>query len=234
MNCSRSHTLKAFDEDLVALRGVVIETSIRAADAFEAAMLALARRDTAAAADLVAADIRIDALAADIERRGMCLLALRGPLADDLREVLGAMKIANAVERIGDYARNIARRVPRVLISRRGAAAVLLSDLGGVAADAVRSALRAYAERDAEACQRICRAEPPIHDLCGSLSSRLQAEMVTHPRQISSWIHLQFIAQHAERVADHAVEIARATHFAETGERLMRPVTRPTAAAAAL
>ena len=111
---STGHTIKAFDEELDALRGTICEMGGLAEAAIREAMEALVRRDAEAAAEVVERDERIDALEAEIERQAVQIIALRAPMADDLREVVAALKIAGVVERIGDYAKNIAKRVPSV------------------------------------------------------------------------------------------------------------------------
>src|SRR6185295_8430211 len=107
---THGHTLKAFDQDLADLRGLITEMGAFAEAAIAEAMRCLVEHDEAAAAQLVEADEQLDELEAEAERRVVELIALRAPMADDLREVVAALKIAGVVERIGDYAKNIARR----------------------------------------------------------------------------------------------------------------------------
>jgi len=111
---STGHTIKAFDEDLDALRATISEMGGLAEAAIRESMEALVKRDAAAAARIIERDARIDALEAEVERRAVEVIALRAPMADDLREVVAALKIAGVVERIGDYAKNIAKRVASV------------------------------------------------------------------------------------------------------------------------
>ena len=144
------HTVKAFDEDLGQLRALISEMGGRAEAAITGALEALVNRDLDSAARIVEGDQRIDELEAEVERRVVRLIALRAPMADDLREVLAALKIAGVVERMGDYAKNIAKRVA-VLQDARGMDAMsVLPAMGRVAAEMVRNVLDAFVLRDAE------------------------------------------------------------------------------------
>jgi len=115
------HTLKAFDQDMAELRVLITDMGAFAEAAIEEAMRCLVERDVAAAHELVQADVQLDELEAEAERRVVELIALRAPMADDLRDAIAALKIAGVVERIGDYAKNIARRVRRLPVGSRSA-----------------------------------------------------------------------------------------------------------------
>src|SRR3569623_665696 len=143
------HTLKAFDEDLDQLRATIAQMGGLAEAAIGTAMLALARRDADAARLVVEGDARIDALEAEAERHAVELIALRAPMAADLREVIAALKIAGLVERIADYAKNIAKRVPVIEEAAELKPLSLLPEMGRIAAEMVRMALDAFSARDA-------------------------------------------------------------------------------------
>lgn len=113
------HTIKAFDEEIDKLRGLIAEMGGRAEAAIENAMVALQRQDKTLAAQVVTDDKRIDAIEAEVEKLVIQVIALRAPMANDLRDVIAALKIVGVVERIGDYAKNIAKRVPLIATNQR-------------------------------------------------------------------------------------------------------------------
>src|SRR5688500_13680985 len=142
------HTLKAFDDDLNRLRASIAEMGGLAEAAIAAAMRALAERDGEAARAVVEADRRIDVLETEVEKLAVQIIALRAPMADDLREVVAALKIAGVVERIGDYAKNIAKRVPAIEESSNLKPLSLLPEMGRIVAEMVRTALDSFVARD--------------------------------------------------------------------------------------
>src|SRR5437763_14724175 len=149
-------TLKAFDQDLADLRALIMTMGSFAEAAIEEAMRCLVDRDEAAAAQLVEADVQLDELEAEAERRVVELIALRAPMADDLREAIAALKIAGVVERIGDYAKNIARRVRRLPDEREIEPLSLLPEMAKMAGGMVHDVLTAFAERDSEIAKAVC------------------------------------------------------------------------------
>jgi len=145
------HTIKAFDQEMDKLRGLIAEMGGRAESAIEKAMLALQRHDKVMAAEVVAEDKRIDAIEAEVEKLAIEIIALRAPMANDLRDVIAALKIVGVVERIGDYAKNIAKRVPLISANQRTQEPIaLLPSMGQVAGEMVQDALNAFAARDAD------------------------------------------------------------------------------------
>ena len=150
-----AHTVKAFDYDLDQIRANVSEMGGLAEAAIRESMHALVYRDSEAAAEIIARDDRIDQLEAEVERAVVNVIALRAPMADDLREVIAALKIAGAVERIGDYARNIAKRVPTLERSRIEPLS-LLPEMGRIVGEMVQSVLDAFAARDPQKALEVC------------------------------------------------------------------------------
>jgi phosphate transport system protein len=214
------HTVKAFDDDLGELRAIVSEMGGRAEAAIEGAMKALTRRDVDAAAKVVEADRRIDELEADIDRLVVRLIALRAPMADDLREVLAALKISGLVERIGDYAKNIAKRVPVIADSREVEAVSLLPAMGRAVSQMVRDVLDAFAARDAKLAADVCERDRIVDDFYNSLFRTLLTHMMENPHTITASTHLLFIGKNLERIGDHATNIAEMVYFAATGQPL--------------
>ncbi len=214
------HTVKAFDNELNELRGLISEMGGRAEAAIAAAMTALVKHDLAAAETVVAEDKKIDALEAEVERLAVQLIALRAPMADDLREAVAAIKIAGVLERIGDYAKNIAKRTP--LIGGRGKIEplALLPAMGEITSDLVRDVLDAFAARDAEAAVRVAEKDAKIDGFYNSIFRALVAFMMENPATISNAAHLLFVAKNLERIGDHATNVAEMVYYAATGEMM--------------
>jgi phosphate transport system protein len=214
------HTIKAFDEDLAELRALVAEMGGLAEAAIDDAVRALIRRDLDAAARIVEEDRHIDAMEAELERRTIRLIALRAPLADDLREVLAALKIANVIERIGDYAKNIAKRVPLLQEVRDIDPMAILPPMGRAVSEMVHDVLDAYAARDYDAAVEVSRRDRRVDDLYNSLFRALLTYMMENPTNIGASTHLLFIAKNLERIGDHATNIAEMIYFAATGDQM--------------
>jgi phosphate transport system protein len=215
------HTIKAFDEDLAEMRALVAEMGGLAEAAIDDAVRALIRRDLDAAARIVEEDRRIDAMEAELERQTIRLIALRAPLADDLREVLAALKIANVIERIGDYAKNIAKRVPLLQDVRDIDPMAILPPMGRAVSEMVHDVLDAYAARDSAAAVEVCQRDRRVDDLYNSLFRALLTYMMENPTNIGASTHLLFIAKNLERIGDHATNIAEMIYFAATGEQMV-------------
>jgi phosphate transport system protein len=214
------HTVKAFDEDLGQLRAMISEMGGRAEAAIIGSLEALANRDLESAAKIVEADKKIDELEAEVERQVVRLIALRAPLADDLREVLAALKIAGLVERMGDYAKNIAKRIPQLQEARGMDAMAVLPAMGKIAAEMVRNVLDAFVLRDSEAALAVAARDKAVDDFYNSLFRALLTYMMENPHNITASTHLLFIAKNIERIGDHATNVAEMVYFAATGRQM--------------
>jgi phosphate transport system protein len=216
MQQAREHTLKAFDEDLDRLRALISEMGGLAEHAIQEAMRCLIQRDVEGAELVVDGDVRIDDLEIETERRVVQLIALRAPMAGDLRDSIAALKISAVVERIGDYAKNIAKRVPQL-----GGAQIepmsLLPEMARIAAGMVHDVLDAFVNRDAEAAVRVCQRDQSVDDFYDSIFRALLTFMMENPNNISQSAHLLFVAKNLERVGDHATNIAEMVYYAATG-----------------
>ena len=221
---TQGHTVKAFDQDLERLRDMIGEMGRLAEAAITGAMQALIARDADAAGHIVEGDKRIDALEAELERHAVQVIALRAPLADDLREVVAARKIAGVVERIGDYAKNIAKRVPAVEHRPNLEPLSLLPEMARMASEMVRDALEAFRDRDQEKAGEVCKRDVAVDDFYNSLFRTLLTFMMEDPHNITPATHLLFVARNLERIGDHATNVAEMVHFAATGGR---PPERP-------
>ena len=220
MTIPAAHTVKAFDDDLERLRALVAEMGGLAEAALDNATHALMRRDPGLAARVIADDRRIDAMAAEIEKEGVCIIALRAPLADDLREVVSALKIAVLIERLADFAKHIATRVAVMQDHRWIEPISVLPAMFATVKDVVKTALDAFAARDPAPALGMAKQRRVVNDFYDSLFRALLTHMMEDPQRITPCAHLLFIAQSLERIGDHAAIIAEVVHFAATGERL--------------
>ncbi|MGV3771174.1 MAG: phosphate signaling complex protein PhoU [Sphingobium phenoxybenzoativorans] len=215
------HTVKAFDEDIDKLRGLIAEMGGRAESALEDAMTALVREDKKLAAQVVAGDARIDELESEVEKLAIQTIALRAPMANDLREVIAALKIVGVVERIGDYAKNIAKRVPLVAVNKRTLEPVsLLPSMAQIAGEMVHDALNAFSARDADLALAVVNRDTVVDDFYNSIFRTLVTFMVENPKTITECAHLLFIAKNIERIGDHATNVAEMVYYAATGQYL--------------
>jgi len=149
------------------------------------------------------------------------LIALRAPMADDLRDAVAALKISGVIERIGDYAKNIAKRVPLLAELRNSEPMAILPAMARSVSDMVRGALDAYAARDATGAVMVQEADRHVDDFYNSLFRTLLTYMMENPSSITPSAHLLFIAKNLERIGDHATNIAEMVFFAATGEQLV-------------
>ena len=214
------HTVKAFDEDIGRLRGLISQMGGLAEQAIESAMRSLQRGDLELAAQVRAADKQIDIIEAEVERLVVRIIALRAPMANDLREVVAALKIAAVVERIGDYAKNIAKRVPLIESEHRIDPISVIQAMGRMAAEMVHDVLDAFAARNAAAAVEICERDTALDDFYDAIFRTLVTHMVENPKTISEVAHLLFVAKNLERIGDHATNVAEMVYFAATGTQL--------------
>jgi phosphate transport system protein len=213
------HTLKAFDDELNELRATIAEMGGLAEQAIRDSMEALVRRDADAAARVVERDARLDALEIDVERMAVQVIALRAPMADDLRDVVAALKIAGVVERIGDYAKNIAKRVASVEDSKIRPIS-LLPEMARIAGEMVHNALDAFAARDAAKAAAVIERDAAVDDFYNSIFRALLTHMMENPHNITPAAHLLFVARNLERIGDHATNVAEMVYFAATGQHV--------------
>lgn len=222
MNNQHQHIVKSHDDERRQLHDEILRMGEMAASQLEAALDVIERRDDRAAERIIANDEAIDALELRVGHDAM-KLALRGPLARDLREILAALRIASDIERIGDYASNMAKRsialnLAPPLPHTRG-----LSALGELVVTQVREVLHAYSEGDAEAAQRVRARDAEVDTQYTGLFRELLTYMMEDARAITPCTHLLFMAKNLERVGDHATNIAENVWFQEYGELPLPP-----------
>jgi len=220
MATTSGHTIKAFDEDLDRLRALISQMGGLAEHAIRESMRCLVQRDLEGAQKIVDNDKKLDALELETERRAIQLIALRAPMAGDLRDVVAALKISSVVERIGDYAKNIAKRVPLLENAGTIEPLSLMPEMARIATEMVHDVLTAFVERDAEAAVRVCERDRAVDDFYNSIFRTLLTYMMENPGNISQSTHLLFIAKNVERVGDHATNIAEMVYYAATGQHL--------------
>ena len=220
MASKSGHTVKAFDDELNQLRALIAQMGGLAETSIREAMRALVDRDAEAAARVVEEDKKLDALEVETERRAVQLIALRAPMAGDLRDVVAALKISGVVERIGDYAKNIAKRVPQLENVGKIEPLSLLPEMARIATGMVHDVLDAFVERDAEAAVRVCERDSAVDDFYDSIFRTLLTHMMENPHNIGQAAHLLFVAKNLERVGDHATNIAEMVYYAATGNHM--------------
>ncbi len=220
MSIGGMHTLTAFDEDMNHLRGLISEMGGRAEAAINGAMAALVAHDLAGAQKIIAADVEIDRIEAEVEKLAAQIIGLRAPVAVDLREVVAALKIAGVVERIGDYAKNIARRVSSLEAGRKYEALSVLNSMAEIASEMVHDVLDAFAARDAAAAVAVNERDIAVDDFYNSIFRMLVTFMMENPQSIGSGAHLMFIAKNLERIGDHATNVAEMVYYAANGETM--------------
>ena len=216
------HIVKSYDDERQRLIGEILRMGEMAAAQLEAALDVVERRDDKAAARIVENDEAIDALEHEVSQDVM-KLALRGPLARDLREILAALRIASDIERIGDYAANVAKRSTALnssppLPHTRG-----LNGLGQLVVRQIRDVLAAYAGNDAQAAQRVRAQDAEVDTLYTGLFRELLTYMMEDARVITPCTHLLFMAKNLERVGDHATNIAENIWFLVHGDDALPP-----------
>ena len=215
MSTGTRHTITAFDDDMDEIRGLIAEMGARAETAVVAAMRALTEHDVEAAATIRADDKIIDSLETEVERLVVRTIALRAPMADDLRELMSAV-----IERIGDYAKNIAKRVPKMEGQIHGSAKEQLGRMGAIVVEMIRTAMDAYAKRDVDLARAVTVRDDVVDQLNKDLFVDFVAYVAKNPQNATEVAHLLFTAKNLERIGDHTTTVAQMIYFTETGENL--------------
>ena len=215
-----AHTVKAFDNDMAQLRSLVSRMGGLCETQIAGAVEALVTRNVEAARLVVAADARIDALESEAEALAVQIIALRAPLADDLREIVAALKIAGVLERIGDYAKNIAKRAGALAQSPPIEPVVIVPEMARAVISMIKDVLDAYVDRDVEMARAVCERDRRVDDFYTSLFRSLLTFMMENPQFITPSTHLLFVAKNLERIGDHATSVGEMVYFAVTGDHL--------------
>jgi phosphate transport system protein len=216
------HTVKAFSEELESLSSEVARMGGLAESAVNDCISAVVRRDTNLAEQVVARDEKIDEAQRDVERRAIKLMALRHPYANDLRQVLTAWRISIDLERIGDLAKNIAKRTKVINKFDPIQLTKSIERMGRIAALQLRVVLDSYSSRDVKAALGVWSHDEDIDAHYNSVFRELLTYMIEDPRTIGPCAHLLFVAKNIERIGDHCTNIAEMVHYLVTGEELVR------------
>ena len=216
----QDHIVSSFDDELETINGMILRMGGMAEAELANAIDALSRRDVELAARVVASDEGIDALEQELNDTAVAVLARRQPMANDLRVVVAALKIASDLERIGDYAKNIAKRVQPLAQIAPVAPAHAIPRMANIAQSIIKDTLDSYVARDAAMARAAWLRDAEVDEMYTSLFRELLTYMMEDPRAISTCTHLLFIAKNIERIGDHATNIAELIYYQVTGERM--------------
>ncbi len=225
MSGTAEHIVKSYEQELTRLRNLITEMGGIVENQVAMAATAIVTRDSSAAAKVMEEDPRVDALERQVEQFVIRLLALRQPMASDLRHIVSSLKMTGDLERIGDYAANVAKR--SIVLDQF----TMQYSLGGLAHMArlvqenLKSIMDALGTSDAEKAVEVWRSDQAIDDLYNTIFRELITYMMEDPRNITPCTHLLFIAKNLERIGDHATNIAETVYYAAKGETL--PEGRP-------
>ncbi|MEM6834756.1 MAG: phosphate signaling complex protein PhoU [Pseudomonadota bacterium] len=214
------HNLKAYDAELTELRALISQMGGMAQSLLEDAVAALLSRDSARAQSLISDDEAIDALEIEVERLAVQTIALRAPMADDLREIICALKISSILERIGDYAKNIAKRTTALSDDDISDHISILPEMARLASGMIQATLDAFVERDAEKAADVRDRDIRIDTIYNTLFRDMLSHMTENPDAITPSTHVLFIAKNIERIGDHATNAAEMVYYSATGNIL--------------
>ena len=215
---TNSHIVSSFDEDLTQLRGKIVELAQLVAKQFNDAEKALVERDLKLATAVREADLLVDQLDQDIEKLAIELIAIRSPMADDLREIISAIKIANALERIGDYAKNLSKRVVVLNETKNfDANYSVVSQMIEIVNLMNNDVIEAYVNRASDKAISVWTRDIVVDNLYDSLFRELLTYMMENPEFITPATHLLFVAKNIERAGDHLTNIAELIYYIVEG-----------------
>ena len=214
------HIIKSYDEELQRLDKIITQMGGLAESQLGAAIEAVVKRDSDFATEVIEGDVEIDQLEREIEALVMRLLALRQPMARDLRQSIAALKIASDLERIGDYAANVAKRSIVLNQTPPVKPAFSIPRMGRLAQGMIKDVLDAYVERDADKALVVWARDEELDEMYTSLFRELLTYMIEDPRNITACTHLLFMAKNVERIGDHATNIAETLYFMVHGTPL--------------
>ncbi len=207
------HTVKSYDEELAHLTSILARMGGMAEAQFAAGIQALSKRDDDLAQRVIDGDSRIDELDQEIQTFAVRLLALRQPMASDLRQIVSALNISGEIERIGDYAANLGKRcliLNHLPVTAPVAGVVRLAEL---VRSLVKDILDAYLEQDVEKAIRVWSRDEEVDEMYNGVFRELIDQMTEDSGTITASTHLLFIAKNVERIGDHATNIAETLHF---------------------
>ena len=209
-----SHIVSSFDRDLADLNQLVARLGGLAEQQFAAAIDALENRDASSIDAIVAGDSELDQLEQDLNDRAIEVIATRAPMATDLRSILSAVKIASVLERVGDYAKNIAKRSHVIITEETNRSdTISLARIADIVQGMLGQALDAYATGNAEQAMEVWERDQEVDELYSSLHSDLLTVIANGVEQASVSSHFLFIAKNIERIGDHTTAVAEQVYF---------------------
>lgn len=216
----KEHIVTSFNEVMSELSDEILHMGRLVQKQLMGALKALETRNPDLAKRIRRNDKQVDAINDDIEERVMNILALRQPVAVDLRETIAALKIARELERIGDLARNTAKRSKVILDDEPIDGMDQISEMGRVAVKIVEDVIAAYEERDVDKAIQVWNADEEIDEYCNKVFTQLLSGMMVDNSNINACTQMTFVAKNLERVGDHATNIAESIHYVLTGEKI--------------
>jgi phosphate transport system protein len=219
------HTVRSYDAELTRLGGLLTEMGGIVETQVGLSAEAIMENDSDAATRVVELDPQVDELEREVERFVIRLLALRQPVADDLRKIVAALKITGDLERIGDYAANAAKRSIVLAQYTLPFGLTALANMAKLVQQNLKTVIDAVGQGDAALAEEVWRSDYVIDDLYNAIFRELITYMMEDPRNITPCTHLLFIAKNLERIGDHATNVAETVYYATTGDSL--PDTRP-------
>ena len=215
------HIVRSYDEELKYIMRRISEMGGQAERMVEQSVRALTRSDFSLAQSVVADDVLLDAAQRELEERAILTIAKRQPMAQDLREIVGSIRIASDLERIGDLGKNIAKRV--MAVHEFGQPVQLtrgIEHMAELALDQLKDVLDSYATRDTDRAEAVRARDEDIDAMYTSIFRELLTYMMEYPRNISACTHLLFSAKNIERIGDHATNIAETIYYIKTGQQI--------------
>src|SRR5215472_15291834 len=214
------HILKSYDEELAKLNNMIVEMGGLAESQLVAAIDAVAKRDSDLAAHVVEGDRQVDELERELDNLAIRLLALRQPMARDLREIFAALKIGADLERICDYAANVAKRSIALAQTPPIQPVHALPRMGTLALALIKDVIDAYVAHDADKAYAVWTRDEELDEMYSSLFREFLTYMMEDPRNIGACTHLLFMAKNIERIGDHATNIAENLYYLVHGTPL--------------
>jgi len=218
MSEQSEHLVKSFDQDLKRLTDMLIRMGGIVENQVALAAEAIMERNVEAATRTVEEDVKVDALEREVEQFVIRMLALRQPMAGDLRQVVAALKVTGDLERIGDYAANVAKRAIALTQSPPMRPVGGIARMGRLVQQIIKDTLDAFSDHDADKAVAAWKRDQDVDDMYNSLFRELLTYMMEDPRNIGPSTHLMFIAKNIERIGDHATNVAEIIHFLVRGE----------------
>jgi phosphate transport system protein len=214
----QEHIVRAYDQDITSLKFLLAQMGGLAEEQLDKAITALVRRDAALADEVIRHDDRLDHLEREVEEKAVLLIARRQPVALDLREIMVAIRVASDIERIGDLAKNTAKRALGISEPLPRHLSPGLTRTGTLAQAELKDVLDAYSRKDSARAMAVWRSDEDLDALYNSIFRELLTYMMKDPRNITLCTHLLFGAKNLERIGDHATNIAENTYFLINGK----------------